>query len=73
MRYLYTGPLSSLTLPFEEGETPKDITLQPQSEVDLPEDWEHTQILLERGHLQAIAAESAPPTPKAARKEPKES
>lgn len=59
MKYLYTGPLSGVTLQDKSGKA-VEIMLLPNREVELPDTHDYTKTLVALGHLQELATPSAP-------------
>lgn len=57
MTYLYTGPMSGVTLATADG--PREVLLIPGKPADLPGTHEYTRILLARGHLVPVAPAKA--------------
>lgn len=53
MKYLYTGPMSGVTL--GDGQ---EVMLFPNTEVELPDDHEYTQTLKALGHLTPVATKA---------------
>jgi hypothetical protein len=58
MKYLYTGPTSSVTL--QQGEESKEVMLHTGAEVELPEQHEYTKTLLALGHLAPVKQTKTP-------------
>ncbi|MBK0416183.1 hypothetical protein JD974_17370 [Chromobacterium haemolyticum] len=56
MKYLYSGPISGVTL--ADGQ---EIMLFPGAEVDMPEQHDYTRMLLALQHLSPLPAEAAEP------------
>ncbi|WP_374424503.1 hypothetical protein [Chromobacterium sp.] len=57
MKYLYSGPISGVTL--ADGQ---EIMLFPGAEVDMPEQHDYTRMLLALRHLSPLPAVAAEPT-----------
>ncbi|HHR4769126.1 TPA: hypothetical protein ACS55J_000682 [Salmonella enterica] len=52
MKYIYTGPLSGVSL--NEGDVVREVLLHPGQEVELEPDNEYAQTLLAEGYLQEV-------------------
>lgn len=57
MKYLYRGPSSGVTL--QDGDTPREVMLHANTEVELPADNEYTKTLVALGYLTPVAGEAA--------------
>ncbi|MGG6295297.1 hypothetical protein ACQ4M4_12980 [Leptolyngbya sp. AN02str] len=61
-KFLYTGPLTALTLPVKEGEPIREVQLIPNKVVELPTDWVFTTRLKALGYLTAVETTVNEPT-----------
>ncbi|AOJ71034.1 MULTISPECIES: hypothetical protein [Burkholderia] len=58
MKYLYSGPISGVSL--QDGTEIREAMLHPGAPVELPEQHEYTKTLLALGHLRPVAAHDEP-------------
>ncbi|AOJ06382.1 hypothetical protein [Burkholderia mayonis] len=68
MKYLYSGPISGVSL--QDGTEVREVMLHPGAQVELPEQHEYTQTLIALGHLRPVAAQHEPARERVAEDQP---